>query len=243
MEINLRTTPILHEFYLMQEIRNALKIDDTHYIENFRLNLESANNRQPSDDFKAVLHLSDVAYNNLIDGIKTQKDYNDVYKQVYDEKAVAFILQFDMKTYADMTEYYITQIKRSNFFCPICGEEIKEEYVDTLRKETDYRRKLEWFYGEYCQHRMQDSKRLVDIAQKRGFDPLDWQIGMPDRPMSMRQYVSSRDNYQSELEKVKKNIFEESANMEKITTEEMTLEWLKKKKAAGFKFGKSEVKK
>ena len=238
MIINLLDAPIVQEFDAMRDLRNTLKVDDKHYKNNFRLMLEQLNNQQENDDFEAVLLQSDTLYKNLIDSVKTQDDYNDAYKKVFDVKAVAFILQFDMKTYAEMTEYYIKRIEQSNFFCPICGKELGDEYVDSLRQDADEHRKLEWFYGEYCQRRMKDCKRLRDIAQKKNFDILAWQIGIADgKPISMRQYISSKDNYHSEFEEIQRNRFEEIEKTEKRTAEEMALEWLRQKKAAGFKFG------
>ena len=237
MTIDLSERPILSEFDLMQEIRNALIADDEHFKENFRLKLESANNHQPTDDFKTVLHQSDIAYQILIDGVRTQEDYNDVYRKVFDVKAVAFVLQFDMKAYINITEKYITQIEKSQHFCPICGEEIKKEYVDGLKKEVAERRTLEWFYGEYCQRRMKDSKRLVDIATKNGFDKFAWQKIYQNPPTNVRQYVSSQDNYDSKFEKIKKNHQKQSEETERRTTNEMASEWIVKKQAAGFKFG------
>ena len=76
---------------------------------------------------------------------------------------------------------------------------------------------------------MKDSERLWGIAEKNGFDKLAWQIGRVGEPTTMREFVSSWNNYRSALDELLKDRREQTQKAEKRTQKEMALEWLAKR--------------
>lgn len=196
------------------EHRQKLRADGGKYIGLFRYQLESAIDNIGGGSWEKLLDTLDEGYRKRIYEIKNQEDFDFVYRQIFDVEDTASIVADNQLQLKGNIEYQISQIEFTNFFCPCCGKELDDEFVDKLRHEVDNCERLAWFYDSFKTRRKADREKLKKIAEEKEFSLDSW------CPMYLKLHPTSRHQRVEE-------------NVKKMSMEEQTRIWIAKKKAEG----------
>lgn len=231
--------PMLEEFMEEAEILWAIQQDEKKHKGTFRDKIRFVLNTKAGADWNRLQFVLDDGYKAQISAVKTQEDYDELFKNLYDVACLAFVISNDMCYYCEILDYHLEKIRVSDYICPCCGRKVTLEDTDKLHIDYDDHKLLECFYREFCDNRHKDLERLRKRGTEKHFDLLNWQKGLKQTFGALAR-VEEIEGEPSEVRQVTEKQRLKAEKERKRTQVEMAREWIRKKRAEGMKFAGEE---
>ncbi|MBQ9486813.1 MAG: hypothetical protein IJU91_03290 [Selenomonadaceae bacterium] len=168
----------MEEFYEDANILAAISSDLNNYEIFFRNALESFINHCFFGDCQKCLMATDEVCKRKIQAVKTQKDYDALFKQLYDNACITMVISNELRRYCGTVERRIESAKHNYEICPCCGKVIDEEAIKNWQTDLNERKSLEEFYSQFCDICHKHLGQLRKFGAKNNFDLQSWQEGL-----------------------------------------------------------------
>lgn len=179
LTINLHKKPNFAEFLEDARIISAIQNDFGKHTQAFRASLETMINHDADGDLIKFAEVANKIFAQKISEVTTQEEYDVLFNAIYDEACLAMVISTDIRTYCTTIEYWVEQVKYHDVLCPCCGRPITGDVTNTWKTSLDEHRRLENFYTDFFKARHKDLETMRQLAQKKKFDPLNWQKDLP----------------------------------------------------------------
>lgn len=230
--------PILEEFMEDARMLEALQQDDKKHKATFRKTLEIDYLNKAGVNWDRLLFMVDDEHKKQIDAVKTQDNFDKLYKKFYDLSCLALVIMGDMRHCCAILDYHIEKITYSNYICPCCGKAIGDDDLDKIRIDYDDHKLLENFYCEFYEQCQKHLARLKKIGREQKFDLCSWQKDIES--LGARQRVEELEGESTRVSETFKDRDDRKAAENQRTAVEIAREFIKRKRAEGFKFAGEE---
>lgn len=231
--------PLIEEFMEDARMLAAIQQDEKKHKAAFRDQIRFVLNTKAGADWNRLQFVLDDSYKKQIGAVKTQEDYDALFRKIYDVACLSSVISDDMRYYCNALEYHLEKIRVSDYICPCCGREVTLEDTDKLRIDYDDHKLLGDFYREFYESRHKDLARLRKLGEQNHFDLRNWQKDLKQAAGSLARV----EDIEGETSEVSQVMAERQANAEtegKRSAVELAQEFIRRKRAEGFKFAGEE---